>query len=175
MVVGTMFIAKPLMILIAGADFAASGIILQILIFATAIIFINTIYGYTIVFIDEQKKMIPVYLFVAIFAVVGYFLTIPTYGFYGAAVFTVISELIILISNFIISTKVLKFIPSFKITLKILGACLVMSGLLYLLSGQNVILQLILASAAYLIALYLFKGIDKRLILDVLKLNTKNE
>ncbi|MCX6739870.1 MAG: flippase [Candidatus Parcubacteria bacterium] len=175
MVVGTMFIAKPLMILIAGADFSASGIILQILIVATAIIFINTIYGYTIIFIDKQKKMIPVYLFVAIFAVIGYLLTIPAYGFFGAAIFTVISEFIILISNFVISTKVIKFVPSFKITLKILGACLVMSGLLYLLSGQNVILQLILASAVYLIALYFFKGIDKMLIVEILRLRGKSE
>lgn len=175
MVVGTMFIAKPLMVLIAGADFAASGIILKILILATAIIFINTIYGFTIIIIDKQKKMIPVYLFVAIFAVIGYLLTIPTYGVYGAAIFTVISELIILIFNFAISTKVLKFVPSLKITLKILGASLVMAGLLYLLSGQNVILQLILASGIYLIALYLFKGIDKMLILDVLRIKNKTE
>jgi O-antigen/teichoic acid export membrane protein len=175
MVVGTMFIAKPLMILIAGADFATSGIILQILIVATAIIFINTIYGYTIVFIDKQKKMIPVYVGVAIFSVAGYLLTIPTYGFYGAAIFTVISEFIILISNFIISTKVIKFIPSFKIIMKIFGASLVMAGLLYLLSGQNVILQLILASGIYLISLYFFKGIDKMLIKDILRFKDKTE
>lgn len=175
MVVGTMFIAKQLMVLIAGSDFAGSGIILQILIVATGIIFINTIYGYTIIFIDKQKKMIPVYLGVAIFSVAGYLLTIPSYGVFGAAIFTVISEFIILCFNFSISTKVIKFVPSLKIALKVFGASIVMAGLLYLLAGQNVILQLILASAVYLLALYFFKGIDKMLILDVFRLKSKTE
>jgi O-antigen/teichoic acid export membrane protein len=175
MVIGTMFIAKPLMILIAGADFSASGIILQILILATAIIFINTIYAYTIIIIAKQKQMIWVYLGDAVFSVIAYLIAIPIWGYYGAAIFTVISELIILIFNFAISTKVIKFVPSLRLTFKIFAASLVMAVLLYLSSGQNVILQLILASGVYVITLYIFKGIDKMLILDIIRLKNRNE
>lgn len=173
MVVGTIFIAKPLMVLIAGPDFAASGAILQILILATAIIFINTIYGYVIIIIDKQKQMIWVYLFDAIFSVVGYLITIPLYGYWGAAIFTVISEAIIFIGNFLIATKTVKFIPSARIIYKVLAASAVMAAALYLVSGWEVLLQLILASIVYFIALYLFKGIDKQLIADIIRLKSE--
>ena len=99
MIFGTLFIAKDLMILIAGPEFAESGLVLQIIIFATAIIFINSIFGYTIVVIYKQKQMVWAYVFVAIVALAGYIYLIPKYGYLGAAYFTVVSEALILFFN----------------------------------------------------------------------------
>lgn len=173
MVFGTMFVAKDLMVLIAGQEFIESGVILQILIFATAIIFINSLFGYTIVILDKQKQMVWVYVLDAIIALVGYIITIPIYGYYGAAVFTIISEFFIFLFNFIIVSKTIKYIPSFNIFFKSMAASLVMSLLLFLLAGQNVLLLLIIACLSYIISLYIFKGIDKKLILEIIRLKSK--
>jgi len=175
LVFGTFFVAKDLMLLIAGPDFVESAIVLKIIIFATAIIFINSLFGYLTVVLDKQKAIVPAYIVVAAVALAGYFLTIPQYGYYGAAIFTIISEALILIFNYWVVVKTAKFSPSGKIFLKAIAASLVMSILLYFLQGQNVILQLILAAPTYLVALYLFKGFSKELVWEILKIKTEPE
>ncbi|OGY41445.1 MAG: hypothetical protein A2Y82_00830 [Candidatus Buchananbacteria bacterium RBG_13_36_9] len=175
MVFGTLFVAKDLIVLIAGSGFEESAIVLKIIIFATAIIFINSLFGYLTVVLDKQKAIVPAYILVAIVALTGYFLTIPLYGYYGAAIFTIISEALILIFNYYLVVKTAKFSPSKLIFLKTIAASLVMSVILYFLQGQNVILQLILASLTYTIALYFFKGFSKELILEIIKIKSEPE
>ncbi|MFA5188231.1 MAG: flippase [Patescibacteria group bacterium] len=175
MVFGTLFIAKDLMVLIAGPDFTDSGIILKIIIFATAIIFINSLFGFTVVAIDKQRKMVGAYIFVAIVSLAGYLITIPIYGYYGAAAFTIVSEALIFIFNFLVTYRTIKFLPSIKILFKATLASIVMSIFLYLLAGQNVILQLILATLIYLITLYFMKGFSKELAAEILSLKSQPE
>jgi O-antigen/teichoic acid export membrane protein len=170
MVFGTLFIAKDLMLLIAGPEFAESGLVLKIIIFATAIIFINSLFGYSIVVINKQRQMVWAYVFVAVVSLIGYFIFIPKYGYLGAAGFTIVAESLIFLFNFIVTTQTTKYIPKFKIFIKVIAASLVMSLFLYLLQGQNVILLIILASIIYLLALYLFKGFSKEFILEIIKL-----
>ncbi|MBD3360052.1 MAG: oligosaccharide flippase family protein, partial [Candidatus Buchananbacteria bacterium] len=152
MIFGTLFVAKDLMLLIAGPEFAESGLVLKIIIFATAIIFINSLFGYSIVVINKQKQMVLAYIFVAIVSLVGYLIFIPKYGYLGAAGFTIIAEALIFLFNFIVTTQTTKYMPKLKIFSKVIAASLVMSLVLYLLQGQHVILLIILASIVYLLA-----------------------
>jgi O-antigen/teichoic acid export membrane protein len=172
MIFGTLFIAKDLMLLIAGPQFIDSGIVLQIIIFATAIIFVNSLYGYSIVVIDKQRQMVWAYVFVAIISLTGYLLTIPRYGYFGAATFTIVSEMLIFIFNFTVTTKTTKFIPSFTIVFKVLAASIVMSIFLYFFKGHNVILSITLASVIYIFTLYLVKGFSKELIMEIISLKS---
>lgn len=173
MIFGTLFIAKDLMVLIAGPEFIASGLVLQIIIFATAIIFINSLFGYTVVVIDKQKQMVGAYFLVAIIALAGYLITIPKYGYFGAAAFTIISEALIFIFNIVMVIKTTNLGIKLRIILKTMAASLVMAVFLYFFQGQNVILQLILASIVYIIALYLFKGLSKELVLAIIGLKSQ--
>jgi len=175
LVLGTLFVAQKLMLLIAGPAFSESGLVLQIIIFATAIIFINSLFGYTIVVLDKQRQMVWAYIFTAIISLIGYILTIPKYGYYGAAGFTIVSEALIFLFNFAVVIKTIKYWPKLAIFIKTLAASLIMSVCLYFLRDQNVILQLILASIIYVIALYLFKGFSKELILEIIKLKSEPE
>jgi len=170
MVFGTLFVAKDLMLLIAGPEFAESGLVLQIIIFATFIIFINSLFGYTIVVINKQKQMVWAYVFVAIVSLIGYLILIPKYGYLGAAGFTIVAEALIFLFNFIMTTKTIKFMPKCNIFWKTIGASIVMSGFLILFYGQNVILVIAVAAVVYTITLYLFKGIDKKLVFEIIKL-----
>ncbi|MBN1326027.1 flippase [Candidatus Falkowbacteria bacterium] len=175
MVFGTLFVAKKLMLLIAGSEFSASGDVLKIIIVATGIIFINSLFGYTIVTLDKQRKMVWAYVFVALISLIGYLITIPKYGYYGAAVFTVISEAMILIFNLIVTVKTIKFWPNLAIIPKTILASAFMCLGLYFLANLNVILQIILASIIYLIFIYLFKGFSREFVQEILRTKARPE
>ena len=175
MIFGTFFVAKNLMLLIAGPEFLASGNILKIIIVATGIIFVNSLFGYTIVTLDKQRQIVWVYVIVAIVSLIGYLLTIPKYGYYGAAVFTVVSEAMIFIFNVIMVVKTTGFLPKLAIFPKVFLASILMSLALYYLANINVIIQIILASIIYLLLLYLLKGIPREFIGEILKYKNEPE
>jgi len=169
MAIGAQFVAKPLMIFVAGPDFSAAGDVLRIIIIAAAVIFMNAIFGYNIVVINKQKVIIPAYIITAIIAVVGYLIFIPRYSYFGAAAMTVFSESLILFFNVLISYRATKILPNLIIFGKALLASLIMAGGLYLMRDLNLWLTLLSAIAIYLIALYLLKGVTKSMILEIIK------
>lgn len=176
-IAGTMVLAKPIMVLVAGEAFAPSGLILKILIFAVAAIFLGCMFAHAVIAIDRQKKMISSYLFVSISSVILYLLVIPDFSYIGAASITVYSEISISILSAYIVWKYTSFIPKFQIVIKALVAAILMGLILYILpidyyNWMNLILGFIIAGAAYLLILYIIKGITKY-DLDIL-LNRNN-
>ncbi len=156
---GTQFTATSVMTLVAGKEFAVSGAILRILIAASSIIFLGSIFSHAIIAIDKQKKIIWAYVFTSVTAVAGYLIFIPKYSYFGAAWVTVYSELAIALAAFYVVHKYLRFVPKAGIFFKALAASLVMSLALYLLPGLNLGLKLILAAGVYLAALAAFRGL----------------
>ena len=165
LIIGTLPLADKIMVLIAGEEFKVSGVVLQILIFATAIIFVNVIFSYSIVIFNKQRKTIIAYIITAIFALTAYIIFIPIYSYYAAAIITILAELMIFIFNFVISTKASGFIPNLSIIYKSLGASIIMLGVIYLMLSFNVIIILLVSMIAYSIALYLFGGVKKSTIM----------
>jgi O-antigen/teichoic acid export membrane protein len=94
LIVGASFLADRVMVLIAGPEFLVSGAVLKILIWATAIIFFGSLFGYIILAIDKQKKMIPYYIITALLSLVLYFALIPEFSYWAAAGITVFIELL---------------------------------------------------------------------------------
>ncbi|MFH1621025.1 MAG: flippase [Patescibacteria group bacterium] len=108
MVAGSLVLGRQVMIMIAGSDFALSGDILKILIFAVAIIYFGTVSSHVIVALDAQLKMMPVYIATSVVTVVGYILFIPQYGMWAAAWLTVFSEACVALGATLISLKIAK-------------------------------------------------------------------
>ncbi len=106
MIAGVFVLGEPIMTLIAGPNFIASGIVLKILIIATAIIFVGTVSSHAIVALDAQRKMLIIYSAVAIVTVVGYLLTIPRYGMWAAAWLTVGSEFCVALGSTVIALRI---------------------------------------------------------------------
>jgi len=168
-IIGTQFVAQPIMELIAGKNFSASGGILRILIVAIGFIFLGVIFSHTIIALDRQKKTISVYIFTAVTSLIGYLIFIPPYSYFGAAWVTVYSELAIAIASFYFVVKYSAYQLRFGIILKSLIASLVMSIILFFTVGKLPLLIVIaLATIIYFIGLYLFKGLSKRDILVLL-------
>lgn len=173
LVVGTYFLGRPLMTLVAGEEFAVSGDILKILMLACGVIFLGVLFAHVIVVTNQQKKMIWGYLATAVIALIGYLIFIPRYSYWGAAWMTVVSESMIAAISFIVAYRTTKIIPSFKIFGKVLIASLIMAIPLYLFNDYNVLLLISLAAFIYLITLYLVGGIKKEMILEVIRLKNK--
>ena len=162
LIVGAQLTAKPLMILIAGKDFAQSGDILKILILAIGFIFIGCLFAHAVISLDKQKNIIGAYIFTALTSLAGYLIFIPRFSYYGAAWVTVYSELAIMVFSLYIIIKYSNFRPNLTVFLKSLAAALIMGLGVYLLMGKiNLIFIILLAGSIYFISLYLFKGINK--------------
>ncbi|MBU1132488.1 flippase [Patescibacteria group bacterium] len=167
-VLGTMVVGVPLMSFVAGRDFAFSGEILKVLILASGAIFVTSLFGYAVVGINKQKQMMWGYLATAVLTLAGYLIFIPKFGYWGAAWMTVFSEVLIMFWTGIIVCKTLKFFPRLQIVWKSLAAAIVMTGVLYVFRGWHVAMLLILAQFVYFSLLFLFKGIKKQEILELI-------
>ena len=170
LVVGTIFLAQPIMDLVA-PEFTDSAKILQILIFATGIIFVGNLFGNTVVAIDQQKKMMWLYLIVAIVSIAGYFYFIPKYSYFGAAGMTIAAELLVTISAVSIVLYTTKTKLSMTVFMKSILASGVMAGILYSLAGYNLFVMIIGGGLAYLAMMYITRAISRDVLREILKRN----
>lgn len=167
LVFGVQFVSDPLMVFIAGADFVSAGLILRILIFALAAIFIGCIFSHAIIALDKQKKVIGAYAFVGLSSLLAYLFLIPRYSYFGAASVTIYSEVAIAIFSIYYTWRYSRFLPSLKVFGKSLLASLIMSLALYLSPktwGSSLPLfltEILGASIIYFIALFILGGIHQ--------------
>jgi O-antigen/teichoic acid export membrane protein len=168
MAAGTQLIANDLMVLVAGKDFSISGPALRILIIAAAAIFIGSASSHAIVAIEQQKKIIPAYVFTAITALAAYGFLIPKYSYFGAAWATVYSETAMAFFSIYYIWKSVRFMPNFQIVFKALAASLIMCLFLFLFGSLPVLIRLPAAIAVYGSFLIIFKAVSAGEILELL-------
>ena len=167
-VLGTFIIGVPLMKFVAGDAFAQSGEILKVLILAAGAIFAGGLFGYGIVGINKQKTMTWGYLTTAVITLIGYIVFIPRYGYWSAAWMTVFSEVMIMIWTAIVVKKSINFFPSLKIIVKSLPAAILMCATLYLFQELHVLVLVLISVAIYFPCLYLFGGIKKETVAELI-------
>ncbi len=160
----TWLTSRPLMILLAGEEFAASAPILNILIVATAIIFFGVLFTYLVVAIGAQKQMVKYFLITAAIGLIGYFMFIPQYSYWAAAGITVLVEALIVIFAYL----VIRQHYALPIKFGVLFSCLLSAAFALLLSwpllSVNIFLAILVLAIVYLTGLYLSKAITKEQI-----------
>lgn len=171
LIFGGLFLGPALMAFVAGSEFIISGQILKILIPATVAIFFAALFGFLIVAANRQKQVVKFYFINAVFSLIAYLIFIPKYGFWAAAIITVLSEIFILISAIYVTRKFFKFKPDLALTKKSLISAFVMSLVLYFISDYHVLISLSLGSLTYFAVFYLLKGFSKEMIMEMV--NTK--
>ena len=182
-IIGTQFISKETMFLAAGHEFSSSSVILQILIFSLIAIFPGTIFAHAVIAIEKQKKMIGFYLFTSISSLVAYLILIPKFSYFGAAVVTIYSEIMIATFSAYCVFKYSGFKFSLQKTFRALMASVIMAIFIYFLrkfwaiemdyvslGGILKLTTLILsATFVYLASLLFFGGIKKDDLLIIFK------
>lgn len=169
-VFGTLFVGSDVMALIAGEQFRASGLLLQLLIWASAIIFFNAVFAHAIVALQRQRSTIWAYALTAVVGVAGYFIFIPKYGALGAAAMTIVSEVLVAVLVFAMYMRFSGLRPSLKRWISVFMACAVMSFVLYLLRSTPFLLKFSAAVLTYGLVLLATGGISKPFLRDLLTL-----
>ena len=161
LLLGVWLMSKNIMVFVTGQEFASSGPILNILVLAIVAIFFGTMFTYLLVAMNLQKAMIKYYLLAAIFGLVGYFVFIPRYSYWAAAMITVLVEVFIWLGAFYLVRRNVQT----KISLGVLGRCFLAGVLSFLLfwpwRDWSVLVLGLLSSGFYFILLFVFRAIDK--------------
>jgi len=169
-VFGTAIVGRKLMLLLGGQQFVVSGDILKILIVACGILFVGELFKHLAVGLGLAVKILPFYLITALLAVVGYFVFIPRYSYWGAAWVTLASESLMFIFSYLLIKRATGFSLKLNFLAKSLAACLGMFGLLWLVRNWNLFSLLGIGLASYLGLLYLLKGLPLNLIREIVRI-----
>jgi len=120
---GAIVLGTPIMTLVAGQQFAVSGPVLGVLAVALVGIFLGQPFGYGVVAVGEQRRMLWGYAVVAVVTLIGYLIAIPIWSYWGAAWLTVASEIAIATITF----RVVRRASGFRIAPRIPVAALTAS------------------------------------------------
>lgn len=167
-VVSTSFFAYEVIDLIRGQqEFADSPALLQILILSAGVIFLGTLFGYAVVSVNKQKVMVKGYLLGAVIGLVLYFALIPKYGYWGAAIGTLVTEIVVASYAFVLVQRASKQSLSLKILIPTLPA-LVLVVLFFYLVSLPWMLELGLGIVLYGGALLAFRAIPLDLAKEII-------
>ena len=129
----------------------------------TAIIFLGTLFGYAVVAVNKQKAMIWGYLAGAAVGLAVYFALIPRYSYFGAAIGTVMTEIVVAAFAFVLVHRQMPRGLSLGTAARSLPALLFLILFFHFISLPW-ILETALGLAAYLVLLLVFKAIPASLI-----------
>jgi len=101
--------------LIAGSQFGQSVIVLRILIFATAISFLNHLTGYTLIAVGRQKISLLIAVMALVLNIGLNLILIPVLSYLGAALVTIATEAFVLIFTSYYLAMKMNFLPSFSV------------------------------------------------------------
>lgn len=160
--IGTVIIAKKLIVLIYGTEFIGAVLALQILIWSIVLIFARSPFERVLEASNQQLLVTKLFLIGVIFNIILNIIVIPKYSFIGAGIITVFTDalilglILILIKNFgiKISTKIKKSL------LKIVLASLVMGIVVYVFLDYNLFLLIIIGTIVYSAMLLILKILD---------------
>jgi O-antigen/teichoic acid export membrane protein len=160
MIVGTFILSDKIINIIGGEGFSGSALVLNILIIAASAIFLGALFSNMIISFEKQKKLTYIYGFGVVINLIANFLLIPDYTYYGAALATVMTEVLATALMVWVIYKQINVLLSFKSLLKYIIAGLFMGLVLYFLNF-NLFVSIILGMAVYFGVLYLIGGISK--------------
>ncbi len=174
MIAGTILLADDMMVFVAGEEFALSGPVLKVLIFAAGMIFLGNIFAHALIAIEKQKKIIGAYFFVAVTSLAAYLFVIPRFSYFGAAYVTIYSESVIALASFLVLYHYTKIFPSLIVFSKSLAASILMYLSIIAMrdyAGFGLLSLIICGSISYFIFLLLFKGISREDLIDIIRRN----
>ena len=192
MAVGMSAISYQVIFLLGGDQFLSkldegiygSDIVLQIVIFALAFSFINTLFGFILVALGKQSKLLYVNGSGALLAIILNLILIPQFGARGAAITDILVELAVALGAYYFAKKYLDFKINLKNTGKILIAGAAMGATVYFakeptyhllgLQNKNILLLIPLGAVVYIGLLFAMKVVTPDM-LQLLKKDKKEE
>jgi O-antigen/teichoic acid export membrane protein len=167
-VVGTLFLANDIIRLIGGAGFAESANVLRILIFALVFMFFGNFSNNILLAGNLQKKLMIALSACAAFNIISNLVFIPIYSYRGAAVVSVLTELLVVIATFYLMAKNINYKPSFEHIIRILFSGLAMAVVLFIFKNLNFFFLSLFSVGVYCLFLWITKAITSQEILSII-------
>ena len=165
LVVGALFLAEKIIILIGGAGFAESANILRVLIFALAFIFFGHFFNSILIVGNLQKKLMKALAVCAAFNISTNLILIPLYSYKAAAITSVFTEILVVALTFYLTAKYLNYRPKIEKWKGFLFSGLAMAAFLFIFQELNLFLLVLGSSFVYFVFLWLFKSVSKKEIM----------
>jgi O-antigen/teichoic acid export membrane protein len=165
-------ISKPEFVSNVAEGFYGSDAALQIVLFSFVFVAVNVIFNFTLIAIGKQAKLVWINGACAIFNVIANLIFIPMWGFRGAAITTVVSELLVFIMVFTTVKRYLPFTISLGRAGKTVLSVLIMGAVVYLLrdptyntiGNWNILVLVPLGALIYAGSLFGTKAVTKDLL-----------
>ena len=164
MVIGVMFVSDNVVVWLYGEEYIASSIILKILSIAVVVSPIGYLLGSRVCLVTDNEKYMPIAVGAGAIINIGLnFWFIYMWGTTGAAIASVVSEVVVLVVYLIFSHKLFKLKLDIKNYIKILIGLVIMTGYLVLIHFVvhhdivKVILEITGAIVIYFAALLIMK------------------
>lgn len=148
--IGGMGVAEPLIVLIGGTAYIPAVPALLILLPAIPLRFLNATFGMTLSALNRQKRRARIDLVGAIFNIFGNLLIIPFYGFVGAALTTLMTDVLLCLLLGRQACKLSAPIPWGKIMIPIMLAATIMAAVVWLCAGWPVLIRIGLGALIYM-------------------------
>jgi O-antigen/teichoic acid export membrane protein len=167
-IVGTVLLSDKIILLIYGASFANSTTVLQILICTLVFTFANAVLLNLLVSMHKQRLNTLSMGFCAIVNVTLNLILIPILSYNGAAIATVITNVVLFVASFYFTSKHLELLPLHKILIKPIISSVLMGAFIYYFTDVNIFLLVPLAAVVYLVAVLALKTFSKE-DMDIVK------
>lgn len=156
---GLYAMSDKIIALLYGPQYAGSAIVLSILSGYLFLRSLNIVSGFTLSSINKQKSRVFSQGTVAIINIILNLILIPTYGFIGAAIATLITEIVffLLYTSFIIRYG-LRIRPIHTLLRPLIAVAIMVLALSFI---DNLFIAVILGGSVYLVALLVLGTIDK--------------
>ncbi len=153
------FIAQGLIMVLGGGEYLPDSMIaLQIIIWFLPFSFVNSVTQYVLIAIDQQRFLTRAFLIGVVFNIVANLLVIPAYSYRGAAVVTILSELVLLAPFYYAVRKHLGPLPWLSLFWQPGLASAVMVGAMWLLRDIPWLLLIPVGGTVYLLVLGIVGG-----------------
>lgn len=180
MVGGIFTLAYPIIFIVSdekylsrlAEGFYGSDIALRILIFASLFSFLNVLFAFILIAVNKQVKLLYINATMVVLKIVSNLIIIPIWGFVGACVTSVITELLILIFNAYWARRYVDYSIKLKTLHKAVFAAILMSVAVHffvqnyadLFQTKIILLAIPLGGVVYIGLLWLTKAFDLEML-----------
>jgi O-antigen/teichoic acid export membrane protein len=175
-VVGTVVLAQPIILFFGGEQYVPNSVIaLQVLIFFLPFSYINSVTQYVLIAVNQQRFLTYGFIIGASFNILANLVMITLFGYVGAALVTIFSEIILLIPFMYGVRRYIGSVPLLSLMLKPAIASAVMGLVIWQLQMLNPFLIAAIGIVIYalvMLALRAFTEDDRYVVRELLARGT---
>ncbi|HLB13266.1 MAG TPA: oligosaccharide flippase family protein, partial [Dehalococcoidia bacterium] len=158
--VGISLLADRIVLLFFGQEYAPAGTALLILMWFLPFSFINSLTQYVLIAANRQRFLTLAFIIGAAFNIGTNLVLIPIYGYLGAAVTTVLSEIVLMLPFMYGIWKHVGAVPLLQISWRPVVASFVMGAVVWWLRPLNLAAPVVLGALVYAAMLFLMRTFD---------------